>query len=156
MEPEYERAPVYPVGDRKFLCVEYPGIVKNIDRVLETLGGEKAISQAYGSKDGEPLELRYRPKDPFCHVINGSIVPSSRVLVKVTRRRRKDQPEDEGQLTTEVMGTIPQTCPFRGMADFQYLVPKLMQQESYEQLSRLVTVRQSPSTPVFKLFYAPN
>ncbi|ORZ17950.1 RNA polymerase III transcription factor IIIC subunit-domain-containing protein [Absidia repens] len=124
MDPDYEQAPVYPVGDRKFLCVEYPGIVKNIDRVLETLGGERAISQAYGSSDSEPLELRYRPKDPFCHAINGSMVPSSRVLVKVTRRRRKDQPEDEGQLTTEVVGTIPQTCRFRGMADFQYLVPK--------------------------------
>ncbi|KAI8083091.1 RNA polymerase III transcription factor IIIC subunit-domain-containing protein [Halteromyces radiatus] len=119
-----EKAPIYPVGNRKFFCVEYPGVVKNIDRVLQTFGGEKAVSQVYKNKENNVLELRYRPNDPFCHTINGSIVPSSRVLVKVTRRRRKDQPEDPGQITTELIGTIPQTCRFRGMADFQYLVPK--------------------------------
>lgn len=45
MEPEFERAPTYSIPNRRFLCVEYPGAVKNIDRVLETLGGEKTISQ---------------------------------------------------------------------------------------------------------------
>lgn len=89
------------------------------------------------------MELRYRPKDPFCHPINGSIVPTSQVLVKVTRRRKKNQPEDQGQLSTEIVGTIPQTCRFRGrscklmsiywlfsfqtrlgMADFQFVVPQ--------------------------------
>ncbi|SAM09234.1 hypothetical protein [Absidia glauca] len=124
MEPEFEQAPTYSIPNRRFLCVEYPGAVKNIDRVLETLGGEKSIAQAYGSKEDNVVELRYRPKDPFCHPINGSIVPTSQVLVKVTRRRKKNQPEDQGQLSTEIVGTIPQTCRFRGMADFQFVVPQ--------------------------------
>jgi general transcription factor 3C polypeptide 5 (transcription factor C subunit 1) len=45
MEPEFEQAPTYSIPNRRFLCVEYPGAVKNIDRVLETLGGEKSIAQ---------------------------------------------------------------------------------------------------------------
>lgn len=70
--------------------------------------------QVYGNKEDDVLELRYRPKDPFCHPINGSIVSTSQVLVKVTRRRRKSQPGDQGQLSTEIVGTIPHTCRFRG------------------------------------------
>lgn len=30
---------------KKFVCVEYPGIVKNVDKMLETLGGRETISE---------------------------------------------------------------------------------------------------------------
>lgn len=33
--------------DRQFICVEYPGRVKNIDRAIETLGGQKAITAVH-------------------------------------------------------------------------------------------------------------
>lgn len=30
---------------KKFVCVEYPGIVKNVDKMLETLGGRETLSE---------------------------------------------------------------------------------------------------------------
>lgn len=40
-KPELHKA---VLTQNKFVCIEYPGHVKNIDRVLETLGGENAIA----------------------------------------------------------------------------------------------------------------
>ncbi|ORX49133.1 hypothetical protein DM01DRAFT_1338319 [Hesseltinella vesiculosa] len=124
MEEVSEPHPKYPVGDRTFFCVEYPGAVKNVDRAVNSLGGERAIAQAFQNGDNHRMELRYRPGDPFCHSINGNVVSTPRLLLKVTRRRRRDQPEDQAQVTTEVLGTIPYTCRFRSLGDFQYLVPE--------------------------------
>ncbi|CDS10849.1 hypothetical protein LRAMOSA11335 [Lichtheimia ramosa] len=109
--------------DRQFICVEYPGRVKNIDRAIETLGGQKAITAAVENpKNG--IELKLRPKDPFCHPVSGEVRRIPGLLLKVTRRRRKDQPEDEGETKTEILGTVTRTCRFRAMGDFQYLMPK--------------------------------
>ena len=36
------------VPNRKFVLVEYPGRVKNVDRALKTLGGEKAVANVGG------------------------------------------------------------------------------------------------------------
>lgn len=30
---------------RQFMCIEYPGLVKNVDKMLETLGGVEKISE---------------------------------------------------------------------------------------------------------------
>lgn len=37
-------APLKEIPSDSFLCVEYPGYVKNIDKVLETLGGVEKVS----------------------------------------------------------------------------------------------------------------
>lgn len=70
------------------------------------------------------MELRYRPKDPLSHPINGDVKETANLLLKVTRWRRKDrmdvdqEDEDEfvppNQYKTEVIGIIGQTCRFRG------------------------------------------
>lgn len=31
--------------DRKLVCVEYPAVVQSVDKMLETLGGEKTVSK---------------------------------------------------------------------------------------------------------------
>lgn len=41
------KAPVKPIMKDKFLCIEYPGYIKNIDRALETLGGLDNIIKVY-------------------------------------------------------------------------------------------------------------
>ncbi|KAF7726088.1 tau 95 subunit of transcription factor TFIIIC [Apophysomyces ossiformis] len=137
MELDYELASTIPISDKKFICVEYPGYVKNVDRALNTFGGEKALATAITNQ--KAVELRFRSKDPFSHPINGDIVPTANLLVKVTRRVKKGRPEEEAVYKTEIVGTIPKTCRFRGedmilfsvnfnfykgLADFQYLVPK--------------------------------
>lgn len=37
----------FALSDRQFICVEYPGRVKNIDRAIETLGGQQAITAVH-------------------------------------------------------------------------------------------------------------
>ena len=37
----------YALNDRQFICVEYPGRVNNIDRAVETLGGQQAITAVH-------------------------------------------------------------------------------------------------------------
>ncbi|KAI9249127.1 RNA polymerase III transcription factor IIIC subunit-domain-containing protein [Phascolomyces articulosus] len=111
------------IPNRKFILVEYPGRVKNVDRALKTLGGEKAIVNLL-DKDVKTIELRQRPEDPFCHPIAGDVLPSSSLLLKVTKRKKKNQPDEEATFKTEALGTISKTCRFRAMADFQYIVPK--------------------------------
>ena len=34
-----------PIIKSRFVCIEYPGIVANTDKMLDTLGGERNISQ---------------------------------------------------------------------------------------------------------------
>lgn len=34
-----------PLQERRLACVEYPGVIRSVDKMLETLGGEKAITK---------------------------------------------------------------------------------------------------------------
>ncbi|KAG2235746.1 hypothetical protein INT48_009161 [Thamnidium elegans] len=121
MEKEYEPSPIIPIGDKTFFCVEYPGYVKRVKRALETLGGEKALTEALNTNS--TVDLKYRPGDPFSHAIKGQILPTSKLLVKVTRRVKKNK-EAETKWETKVEGVVTNTLRFRNLADFQYIVPK--------------------------------
>lgn len=103
----------------KFVCVEYPAVVSNVDRMLESVGGEQGMSKTYADSSRR-LELRFRPQDPFCHFLCGNRCPSTNLLLRVRRRVRKGNPADV-QINMEIMGVIGTTYKFQGMADFQYL-----------------------------------
>ncbi|KAK9768590.1 tau 95 subunit of transcription factor TFIIIC [Basidiobolus ranarum] len=134
---QYETAEVLPLpNEKEFFAVEYPGYVKNIDKVLNTLGGQHGLQRAL-KEDCGYLELRYRPGDHFSHPINGDVIHTGNLLLKVTRRvrRRKGfrnapreeeqcfsvENEEESNFNAEIVGVISKTCRFRGMADYQYL-----------------------------------
>lgn len=140
MEKGYEPSPIIPIGDKTFFSIEYPGYVKRVERALETLGGEKALTEALNTNS--TVDLKYRPKDPFSHAIKGQILPASKLLVKVTRRVKKNK-EAETKWEIKVEGVITNTLRFRSkflfflffqdiyikfyqidLADFQFLVPK--------------------------------
>ncbi|CAB4417855.1 unnamed protein product [Rhizophagus irregularis] len=57
----YEAAPSKNIPQNKFLLLNIPAVKK----VLK------------------------RPDDPFCHPINGDVIPTSNLLLKVTRRKKK-------------------------------------------------------------------
>lgn len=42
----------------KFVCVEYPAVVTNVDKMLETLGGEENLSKV-GTKDRDTLYAEF-------------------------------------------------------------------------------------------------
>uniref|UniRef100_A0A673CLD1 General transcription factor IIIC, polypeptide 5 n=1 Tax=Sphaeramia orbicularis TaxID=375764 RepID=A0A673CLD1_9TELE len=105
--------------DKKLVCVEYPAVVTSVDRMMETLGGEQAVSKTYAHPNRR-LELRFRPQDPFCHCLCANRLSSSNLLLKVRRRTRKKDPKD-AQIHMEIVGVIGTTYKFQGMADFQCL-----------------------------------
>jgi hypothetical protein len=43
--PQYEKAEVKSLPAKKFICVEYPGNVKNVDKAVDTLGGIGSIQR---------------------------------------------------------------------------------------------------------------
>ncbi|CAG8434613.1 15083_t:CDS:10 [Funneliformis mosseae] len=123
----YEAAPNKIIPSRQIFVIEYPGYVKSVDKVLQTLGGEKGLKKAVNES---LMELRFRPDDPFCHPINGDVIPTSNLLLKVTRRKKKRQNKnmnrgDEGNANVkedvkfDILGIISKTCRFRGMSDYQ-------------------------------------
>ncbi|XP_056157759.1 general transcription factor 3C polypeptide 5 [Lampris incognitus] len=105
--------------DNKLVCVEYPAVVADVDKMLDTVGGEEGVSKTYGDPNRR-LELRFRSQDPFCHSLCGNRFPSSNLLLKIRRRVRRKDPED-AQIRIEILGVIGTTYKFQGMADFQYL-----------------------------------
>ncbi|KAJ3054727.1 tau 95 subunit of transcription factor TFIIIC [Rhizophlyctis rosea] len=131
----YPLAPSLPLPSEIFHVIEYPGYVRNLDNVFQTLGGKPAIEQSFSrlADTTNALELRYRPSDPFCHPIHGEIVATSNVLLKVTRRRKKktlperngdpmdvDEAENPWIVHVDVAGLVTKTCRFRALADYQY------------------------------------
>ncbi|KAF3702269.1 General transcription factor 3C polypeptide 5 [Channa argus] len=105
--------------DGKLVCVEYPAVVRSVDTMLETLGGEETVSKTFAHPNRR-LEMRFRPQDPFCHSLYGNRFSSSNLLLKVRRRVRKTDPKDV-ELQMDVVGVIGTTYKFQGLADFQCL-----------------------------------
>ncbi|KAI8390287.1 RNA polymerase III transcription factor IIIC subunit-domain-containing protein [Blakeslea trispora] len=119
----YDPAPVLPVGPQRFFCVEFPGHVKRPERAIKMIGGQKTLAEAI--TNNSVVELRYRDTNTFAHPIRGDIIPSSKLLVKITRRVKKNKPveEKEEPYQLEMLGVINKTLRFRALADFQYHVP---------------------------------
>ncbi|XP_028274096.1 general transcription factor 3C polypeptide 5 [Parambassis ranga] len=112
-----------PLQDKKLVCVDYPAMVTNVDKMLETLGGEQTVTKTFANPN-KRLELRFRPQDPFCHSVCGNRFPSSNLLLRVRRRVRKKDPQD-AEIHMEILGVIGTTYKFQGMADFQCLAVHL-------------------------------
>ncbi|PWA26515.1 hypothetical protein CCH79_00000675, partial [Gambusia affinis] len=105
--------------NKKLVCVEYPAMVTSVERMLETLGGEQTVTKTF-SDPNRRLEMRFRPRDPFCHSMCGNRLSSSNLLLRVRRRVRKKEPKD-AQIQMDIMGIIGTTYKFQGMVDFQCL-----------------------------------
>ncbi|CAM9697637.1 general transcription factor 3C polypeptide 5 [Strix aluco] len=111
----------------RLVCVEYPGLVRDVGAMLRTLGGEQGVSRIYADP-AKRLELYFRPKDPYCHPVCANRFPTSTVLLKVKRRTKKkkqldaeEQIQPEVQFEMEILGTVTTVYKFQGMSDFQYL-----------------------------------
>ncbi|KAI8325334.1 hypothetical protein GQ54DRAFT_6627 [Martensiomyces pterosporus] len=109
--------------------VEYPGYVENTDKAIASLGGHEKLARDFTEEVGLPVELRYRYDDPVSHPINGEVVATQNLLLKVKRRVRKprngtEQQNNEVKTTVEAVGVIDKTVRFRKLADFQYIYPK--------------------------------
>ncbi|XP_007652781.2 general transcription factor 3C polypeptide 5 isoform X1 [Cricetulus griseus] len=150
VEPDAEPKAAIPVDlrrERRLVCVEYPGVVRNEDKMLQTLGGEEGVSRVRswensgtaGKEPGERavsliytdptkrLELYFRPKDPYCHPVCANRFSTSSMLLRIRKRTRRQRgalgAETHPQVTfdLEILGIISTIYKFQGMSDFQYL-----------------------------------
>ncbi|CAH0748764.1 unnamed protein product [Diatraea saccharalis] len=102
-------------------CVLFPGIVKNVDKAIQCLGGIRNISQVY-SQSVKKLSLSFRPEDPFMKKIYGECRKTAGVLLKVKIKKTKiDNELKKEVISTTVVGQVKRIHKFESMCDFQYL-----------------------------------
>ncbi|XP_067328086.1 general transcription factor 3C polypeptide 5 isoform X2 [Anolis sagrei] len=118
--------PELPRG-RRLVCVEYPGVVRDPEKALLSLGGEEALTRVYADPSRR-LELYFRPKDPYCHPVCANRFPASSMLLRVKRRTRRkragaggERAEEAVSIQVEVLGIVSTVYKFQGMSDFQFL-----------------------------------
>ncbi|XP_029467819.1 general transcription factor 3C polypeptide 5 [Rhinatrema bivittatum] len=115
----------------RMVCVEYPGLVRDSEKMLLTLGGEEGVSRVY-TDPSKRLELHFRPKDPYCHPVCANRFHVTAMLLRVKRTIRRwrsemtgdavlQEPRQEIKDEMEILGVIGTIYKFQGMSDFQYL-----------------------------------
>ncbi|KAJ8300887.1 hypothetical protein KUTeg_022406 [Tegillarca granosa] len=108
-------------ADRKYLCVEHPAIIHNVDKALKTIGGTENVAKTY-SEVNKRLALNWRPNDIFCKPAFAERCQTTSILLKICRRRRKgDDSGTSDQYQVEFLGDVEVSYRFQGMADFQFL-----------------------------------
>ncbi|CRG87525.1 General transcription factor 3C polypeptide 5 [Talaromyces islandicus] len=118
--PRY--APWYQIPSRRIVAVEHPGIVKNVDRAIATLQGEKGLANILDPfKPAARGLLFLRPEDPMARPIESVNRPSNNVLLKVTvpkwtgrkRKRGSDEPFTNSNSTPEATERERNSSAFR-------------------------------------------
>nr|XP_051684407.1 general transcription factor 3C polypeptide 5 [Oryctolagus cuniculus] len=101
--------------ERRMVCVEYPGVVRDVNKMLSTLGGEEGVSRSY-TDPTKRLELYFRPKDPYCHPVCANRLSASSLLLRVRRRTRRPGAGAQPEITfdMEVVGIVPVVYKFQG------------------------------------------
>jgi len=125
--PPAKRAKITPVrealrGERQLMSVEYPGLVRNVDKAIANLGGLEAIAQAAHDSGGTPsttaangkektLSVSLRPSNIFAHPLQGRLTGNESLLVRV-----KPNPSGEGPSKVQIEGVVSSSWRFRGTA----------------------------------------
>ncbi|GIL75445.1 hypothetical protein Vretimale_8077 [Volvox reticuliferus] len=68
------------------VAIEYPGFVRDINKVLSTLGGIDSIATAVGTR--HYLKLKLRPEDRSSHPLYGERIEQTRLLLRIARPRQ--------------------------------------------------------------------
>ena len=105
----------------ELVSIEYPGIVQNLDNMMETIGGVEKLRRTFEDRASR-LEVFPRPNDIHSHPLMGDRVSSNNLLVKCIRRKvTTDNGEVKYVYEAQMMGLITVSYKFESLADFQYL-----------------------------------
>ncbi|WWC69374.1 uncharacterized protein I206_103313 [Kwoniella pini CBS 10737] len=123
---ESSTAPYKYLPKHTFGSIEYPGPISHPTSILKVIH-QQDINECFNAPiSGENstnrpiLEMRYNGIDEPGGPVRGHRIPSQKLLLKITKRRKKGKEKDEGVFTSEIIGSIPQTVRFRSMADHQW------------------------------------
>lgn len=119
-------------SNNEYELIEYPGLVKNIDKMISTLGGMNKISrvsctqiykfirtkfynklcfQALGGEN-KRLELRYHPDNPFNKPLSGDSSKRTGLLLSIKVRKSKRNPSKPPLYTVKIMGYVTKSFTF--------------------------------------------
>ncbi|XP_075150237.1 general transcription factor IIIC subunit l(2)37Cd [Haematobia irritans] len=104
----------------EYELIEYPGLVKNDDKMLNTLGGLTKVSQVLGG-ESKRLELRFHPNNPFNKPLCGEVNKRAGLLLSVKVRRSKRNPSKPPEFVVKIIGYTTRSFTFDSMCDFQFL-----------------------------------
>ena len=128
---------------KKLILIEYPGVVKNVDKMLQTLGGLDNLKKVF-SNSSLRLQLKFRPNDPFAHCAIADKLQVNNLLVRTTRKRiTYADGSSEIKYETNIVGVIEATYRFKTLADFQWLPLERTNFDAKRELEKLVTFDKS-------------
>ena len=126
-----EAAPLFevPFPLQTFTAIEYPGPVStsahSVEAALDAVGGLKHLSATLAAEEPfkRVVELQLGHGIDRLHPIQGEIVPTQNLVLKITKRRKKRANAGEasvvlpgankGGYTAEVVGVVDKTVRFR-------------------------------------------
>lgn len=92
-----ESAPWYKIPNVQVVSVEHPCVVRNVDKAVQTLGGDQAIKTFLRYDHAEkPIHLKFHPEDPFSQPILSVNTQTNNVLLKITVPRRTGRKRKRG------------------------------------------------------------
>lgn len=105
---------------RELVGIEYPAFVKNVDKMMETLGGIEELSKEF--TENQRVQLKFHPKNVYCKPTFGDRIECTGLLLKVKIRKSKKHPEQKPEiLSTDIVGQVTSMYKFTSMCDYQYL-----------------------------------
>ncbi|KAG5675854.1 hypothetical protein PVAND_005723 [Polypedilum vanderplanki] len=105
----------------ELVAIEYPGFVKNVDNMVETLGGIQELSKAF--HENQKLQLKFHPKNFYNKaIISTEQLKTSGMLLKIKIKRPKKKSEKPIEFkSAELIGTVSTIYKFNNFADYQFL-----------------------------------
>ena len=105
-------APWYRISKkRQVVSVEHPCVVENVEKAIETLGGDKAISEFVKDEHADkPVSLRLHPEDHFSQLIPSVNRRTENILLEITvpkRTGRKRKRGSAGPFVGDAGETLP-------------------------------------------------
>jgi general transcription factor 3C polypeptide 5 (transcription factor C subunit 1) len=127
-EPEASgsRAPFRNYPKHTYTSLEYPGPVSHPTAILRLID-QQDINDCFNAPlaMNKMLDMKYRKDDRYGVPVKGARVGSAKLLLKVTRKRRRrrvvegedngvENEDEKGVFKSDIIGPITQTVRFRG------------------------------------------
>jgi general transcription factor 3C polypeptide 5 (transcription factor C subunit 1) len=106
---------------QRLTCVEYPGLVKDPNAMLRTMGGLRTISSVFSATTKDRLEINFRPDNIYSKPVAATKHSTTGILLRIRVRKAKAGSPSQGVDKVQIVGTVEKMYRFENLCDFQYL-----------------------------------